>query len=51
MRILIHIFALALACPQALAQGFPSKAVVVIVSFPAGSSTDIVARVVTAKLS
>lgn len=53
MRTLMRIFAMALslACPLAFAQGFPSKAVIVIVSFPAGSSTDIVARVVTAKLS
>jgi tripartite-type tricarboxylate transporter receptor subunit TctC len=36
---------------QAYAQGFPNRPVHVVVSFTAGSSTDIVARVVAQKLS
>jgi len=35
----------------ALAQGFPSKPVQVIISFTPGSATDIVGRIVTAKLA
>jgi len=46
------IFALlaALASPV-LAQGYPTKPVQVIISFTPGSATDIVGRIVTAKLS
>lgn len=36
---------------QAMAQGYPTKPVHVIISFTPGSSTDIVGRIVTAKLS
>ena len=44
--------ALMLALPGAVrAQAYPAKAVHVIISFPPGSSTDIVGRVVTQKLS
>ena len=43
--------ALALAVAPAYAQGFPTKAVRVIISFTPGSATDIVGRVVSAKLS
>jgi tripartite-type tricarboxylate transporter receptor subunit TctC len=35
----------------AMAQGYPNKPVQVIISFTAGSATDIVGRIVTAKLS
>jgi tripartite-type tricarboxylate transporter receptor subunit TctC len=45
------VAALALAASQALAQSYPSKAVRVIISFTPGSATDIVGRVVGAKLS
>jgi tripartite-type tricarboxylate transporter receptor subunit TctC len=50
---LVKAFAAALALPaaQAFAQAYPSKPVQVIVSFTPGSATDIVGRVVTAKLS
>ena len=43
--------ALALAVAPAYAQSFPTKAVRVIISFTPGSATDIVGRVVSAKLS
>jgi len=42
---------LAASALQALAQGYPSKPVHVIITFPAGTATDIVGRVVTQKLS
>jgi tripartite-type tricarboxylate transporter receptor subunit TctC len=43
--------ALAAASSLACAQGYPNKAVRVIISFTPGSATDIVGRVVSAKLS
>ena len=42
---------LALCAPPAFAQNYPNKPVRVIISFTPGSATDIVARVVSAKLS
>ncbi len=53
MRNMIKIAAATLAASalQALAQGYPSKPVHVIITFPAGTATDIVGRVVTQKLS
>jgi tripartite-type tricarboxylate transporter receptor subunit TctC len=45
------IAALALVVAPAYAQSFPNKAVRVIISFTPGSATDIVGRVVSAKLS
>ena len=45
------VIALAAASGAALAQGFPNKAVRMIVPFPAGGSTDIVGRTVAQKLS
>src|SRR5215212_2078486 len=42
---------LATLATQAFAQGYPNKAVHVIVSFTPGSSTDIVGRIVMAKVS
>lgn len=47
----ILVAALAFAASQALAQDYPSKPVRVIISFTPASATDIVGRVVTAKLS
>jgi tripartite-type tricarboxylate transporter receptor subunit TctC len=49
MRFLI--FLLAAVAAQAAAQSFPAKPVHVVISFTAGSATDIVGRVVAAKLS
>ena len=45
------VLALALVAAHAAAQGYPSKPVHVIISFTAGSATDIVGRVVSAKLA
>ena len=49
------LLALSLAGPQSfaqgLAQGYPNKAVTVIVSFSAGSSTDVVGRIVMQKVA
>jgi tripartite-type tricarboxylate transporter receptor subunit TctC len=50
MRKLIGLAA-ALFAVQALAQGYPNKPVHVIISFTAGSATDIVGRLVSAKLA
>ncbi|HTF15027.1 MAG TPA: tripartite tricarboxylate transporter substrate binding protein [Burkholderiales bacterium] len=47
----IAAMALAAAASQASAQGYPSKPVHVIISFTPGSSTDIVGRIVSQKLS
>jgi tripartite-type tricarboxylate transporter receptor subunit TctC len=44
-------FVLALLAGQAAAQGYPNKPVQVIISFTPASATDIVGRIVTAKLS
>jgi tripartite-type tricarboxylate transporter receptor subunit TctC len=53
MKVVNCIIAAALAALalQASAQGYPNKPVHVIISFTPGSSTDIVGRVVSAKLS
>ncbi|MGC2520321.1 MAG: tripartite tricarboxylate transporter substrate binding protein [Burkholderiales bacterium] len=53
MKSFMRIVAVALAASaiQAFAQGYPNKPVRVIITFPPGSATDIVGRVVTQKLS
>jgi tripartite-type tricarboxylate transporter receptor subunit TctC len=53
MKNLIKIFVavLAVSAVQAFAQGYPNKPVHVVVAFPAGTSTDIVGRVVMQRLS
>jgi tripartite-type tricarboxylate transporter receptor subunit TctC len=50
MRKLVGL-ALALVAAHSAAQGYPNKPVHVIISFTAGSATDIVGRVVSAKLA
>jgi len=45
------LLALVVVAPPALAQGFPTKPVHVIISFTPGSSTDIVGRIVLQKVS
>ena len=47
----VFAFLLALACSGAFAQGYPAKAVKIIVPFPPGGATDIVTRIVAQKLS
>ena len=47
---LISLIGLALASTAALAQTFPSKPIRIIVAFPAGGGTDIVARMISPKL-
>ena len=51
MRFLVAFVSLFLCVQNLNAQGYPDKPVRVIVSFTAGSSTDIVGRVVMAKVS
>ena len=53
MKTVTRIFAAIAAASalQAFAQGYPNKPVHVIISFTPGSSTDIVGRIVSQKLS
>jgi tripartite-type tricarboxylate transporter receptor subunit TctC len=51
MRWLLAFVSLCLCVQTANAQGYPSKPVRLIISFTAGSSTDIVARIVMQKVS
>jgi tripartite-type tricarboxylate transporter receptor subunit TctC len=53
-RVLLHLAICALAAllsPQAAAQGYPNKSVKMVVGFPPGGGTDILARIVAQKLS
>lgn len=47
----VAAFALALAALQAFAQNYPARPVRAIIAFPPGSATDIIGRVITAKVS
>jgi tripartite-type tricarboxylate transporter receptor subunit TctC len=47
----VFAFLLTLVCSGAFAQGYPTKAVKIIVPFPPGGATDIVTRIVAQKLS
>ena len=53
MRLLLQwaLLAAACVCGQAAAQGFASKPVRIIVAFPAGGGTDIIARLLAPKLT
>ena len=53
MKIITRIVALALAAAalQVSAQGYPNRPVRAIIAFPPGSATDIIGRVITAKVS
>ena len=45
------MFALALALPAAQAQTYPSRPITVVVPFPAGGPSDVVARIITEHMS
>ena len=53
MKILTRIMAALLACAalQAAAQDYPTKPVRVIIAFPPGSATDIIGRIILAKVT
>jgi tripartite-type tricarboxylate transporter receptor subunit TctC len=50
-RLLAALLASALAAPLAMAQGFPSKPIRIVVPFAAGGAVDVVARAVGQKMS
>jgi tripartite-type tricarboxylate transporter receptor subunit TctC len=49
--LLTSAFCLALGCPGAAAQGYPERAVSLVVPFPAGGATDPVARALASRMS
>jgi tripartite-type tricarboxylate transporter receptor subunit TctC len=51
LKLLVVLFAMALLTPAAIAQGFPSKPIRIIVPFAAGGAVDVVARAVGQKMS
>ena len=50
-RLLTALFALSFAPCLALAQAYPTKSVRIVVPFPAGGGTDVVARILSQKLT
>ena len=48
--LLVMVFALIAGITGARAQGFPSKQITMIVPFPAGGGSDILARVVAERM-
>lgn len=51
LRHVICVLAATLACGSGLAQEYPAKTVRMIVPFPPGGGTDLIARITSAKLS
>ena len=51
MRLLAGLFALVLGAAPSFAQGYPNRSVRVVVGFAAGGPTDVIARIVSQKLS
>ena len=51
MRALVILVSLCVLCAEASAQGFPARPIRVIVSFPPGGGTDVVARTVAPRMS
>jgi tripartite-type tricarboxylate transporter receptor subunit TctC len=51
LRLLVAVCACTLACPAALAQGYPSKPVRIVVGVPPGGGTDILGRMLARKLT
>ncbi len=54
MRLRKHLIAAALAlgtAASAFAQAFPSKPITIVVPFPPGGTTDILARAIAAKMT
>lgn len=51
MKRFLFFLLLALAVPSAFAQSFPAKPLRLVVPYPAGGATDLMARLVAQKLS
>ena len=50
LRKLLAISVLAALAPTVLAQGYPNRTVKMVVSFPPGAGTDVIARLVAREL-
>jgi tripartite-type tricarboxylate transporter receptor subunit TctC len=51
MRTLMIVISLCMVCAEAVAQGFPARPIRVVVPFPPGGGTDVVARTVAPRMS
>jgi tripartite-type tricarboxylate transporter receptor subunit TctC len=51
MRALMIVISLCTVCAEAIAQGFPARPIRVVVPFPPGGGTDVVARTVAPRMS